>query len=140
MDNVKRIYIKCFKDSDKLAELYFDDIKVHTIQRDEVECIINGIINSEEKILDIYNSEIYEVKLSEENRKIIFMNGFAPFKEFIKSGNVNVKSFIDDFKIIGIRPYIELLKDKTKIGGNSTIDYIVRFIIIFMYSKHIKEI
>lgn len=141
MDNVKKIYIECCNDnSNNLSMLYFDDIKIHVLDKDKVEDKINEIVNSEEKILEIYNSDISKIKFSEENRNRIFMNGFNPFKEFIKSSHINIESFTYNFNMIGVRSYIELLKSDNKIGGNGTIDYIVRFIIIFMYSKHINEI
>lgn len=138
MDNVKRIYIEHFNDTSKnLSELYFDDINVHILKTGLIEDKINEIISSEEKILEMYNSDIEKINLNEEKRNKIFINGFIPFKEFIKSGNVNIKSFINDFKIIGVRSYIELLKNTNKIGTDETIDYIVRFMIISRYSKHI---
>ena len=141
MDNVKRIYIEHFNDiNNNLGKLYFDDVNVHIIKRGLVEDKINEIVNSEEKILEMYNSDIFKTKLNEENKNKVFMNGYSSFKEFIESKDVNIEGFISIFKIIGIRPYIELLKDKNRIGNDETNDYIVRFILIFMYLKHIKEI
>lgn len=138
MDNVKRIYIENFNDTSKnLSELYFDDIKVHIIKTGTIKDKINEIINSEEKILEMYNSDIKKVNFTEERMNKIFMDGFNPFKEFVKSSDVNIDSFINNFKIIGVRSYIELLKNTNKIGTSETIDYIVRFMIISMYSKHI---
>ena len=138
MDNVKRIYIEHFNDASKtLGNLYFDDIKVHILNRGLVEDKINEIINSEEKILEMYNSDIEKINLNKEKRNKIFINGFIPFKEFVKSDNLNIESFTRDFKIIGVRSYIELLKDTNKIGTAETTDYIVKFMIISMYSKHI---
>lgn len=141
MDNVKRIYIEHFKDTSKnLSQLYFDEIKVHILKKGLLEDKINEIVNSEEKILEIYNSDIFKTKLNEENRNEIFMKGFNSFKEFVKSADMNIESFIFNFKIIGVRSYIGLLDENNKIGADETIDYIVRFVIIFMYLKHIKDI
>ena len=141
MDNVKRIYVDYYNcNSKKVSTLYFDDIKIHSIDKNSLENKINEIVNSENKILKIYNSSIIKIALGEENAILIFKNGFTAFKEFFQSSSVNTKTVFSNFKVIGTIAYIEQLKEFDKIGTDRTIDYIVGFVISFMYMKYIKEL
>lgn len=139
MDNVKRIYMEYYMGSEKVSTLFFDDIKIHSIDKESMEDKINEIVNSEEKMLEIYNSDIIKISFKDESRELIFKNGFTAFKEFFQSSSVNTKTVFSNFKVIGTIAYIEQLKEFDKIGTDRTIDYIVSFVISFMYMKYIKE-
>lgn len=76
MDNVKRIYVKYYScNSEQVSTLYFDDINIHSIPKEIMEKKINEIVNSEEKILEIYNSDIIKKCSKEENKELIFKKG-----------------------------------------------------------------
>lgn len=138
MDNVKRIYMEYYTSSKKVSTLFFDDIKIHSIDKESMEDKINEIVNSEEKILEIYNSDIMKKSFKEESRELIFKNGFFAFKEYFQSNNVNFETVFNEYKNIGIRAYIEYIKDFNVMDYDRSIDYIVSFVISFMYLKFIK--
>ena len=51
MDNVKRIYIEWHGSNNKnLSTLYFDDIKIHSIDKESMEDKINEVVNLEEAL------------------------------------------------------------------------------------------
>ena len=63
MDNVKRIYVDYYNcNSKKVSTLYFDEISIHSIYKETMEKKINEIINSEEKILEIYKNTKFFIK------------------------------------------------------------------------------
>lgn len=141
MDNVKRIYVDYYNcNSKKVSTLYFDEISIHSIYKETMEKKINEIINSEEKILEIYNSDIMKKSLKEESRELIFKNGFLVFKEYFKSNNVNFETVFNEYENIGVRAYGEYIKVFDVMDYNKSIDYIVSFVIISMYLKYIKQL
>lgn len=140
MDNVKRIYVDYYNcNSKKVSTLYFDEISIHSIYKETMEKKINEIINSEEKILEIYNSDIIKISFREQSRELIFKNGFLAFKGYIQSDNVNFEAAFNAYKVIGVRTYIEYIKVFDAIDFNELIDYIFSFVICFMYLKYIKR-
>lgn len=139
MDNVKRIYMNYYTNSKKVSTLFFDDIKIHSIDKESIEDKINEIVNSEEKMLEIYNSDIIKKVLKKENSELILKKGFAAFKEYFQSSDVNFETVLKGYKLIGIRAYIEQIKEFDVIASDKLIDYIVSFVISFMYMKCIKE-
>lgn len=139
MDNVKRIYMEYYTSSKKVSTLFFDDIKIHSIDKESMEDKINEIVNSEEKILEIYNSDIIKKSFRKVSRELIFKNGFLAFKGYIQSDNVNFEAAFNAYKVIGVRTYIEYIKVFDAIDFNELIDYIFSFVICFMYLKYIKR-
>lgn len=140
MNNVKRIYIEYYGyNNKKVSTLYFDDIKIHSIDKESMEDKINEIVNSEEKILEIYNSDIIKISFREQSRELIFKNGFFAFKEYIQSNKVNFETLFKAYNVIGVRTYIEYMKVFDVIDYNKLIDYIFSFVICFMYLKYIKR-
>mgnify|MGYP000040344647 FL=1 len=141
MDNVKRIYVDYYNcNSKKVSTLYFDEISIHSIYKETMEKKINEIINSEEKILEIYNSDIMKKSLKEESRELIFKNGFLVFKDYFKSNNMNFETVFNEYENIGVRAYVEYIKVFDVMDYNRSIDYIVSFVIISMYLKYIKQL
>lgn len=140
MDNVKRIYMEYYMGSEKVSTLFFDDIKIHSIDKESMEDKINEIVNSEEKMLEIYNSDIIKISFKDESRELIFKNGFTAFKEYFQSSDVNFETVLKGYKLIGIRAYIEQMKAFDVIASDKSIDYIVSFVVSFMYMKYIKEL
>lgn len=141
MDNVKRIYVDYYNcNSKKVSTLYFDEISIHSIYKETMEKKINEIINSEEKILEIYNSDIMKKSLKEESRELIFKNGFWVFKDYFKSNNMNFETVFNEYENIGVRAYVEYIKVFDVMDYNRSIDYIVSFVIISMYLKYIKQL
>lgn len=141
MDNVKRIYVDYYNcNSKKVSTLYFDEISIHSIYKETMEKKINEIINSEEKILEIYNSDIIKKSLKEESRELIFKNGFLVFKDYFKSNNMNFEAVFNEYENIGVRAYVEYIKVFDVMDYNRSIDYIVSFVIISMYLKYIKQL
>nr|UVN03569.1 MAG: hypothetical protein [Bacteriophage sp.] len=140
MDNVKRIYMKYYTNSKKVSTLFFDDIKIHSIDKENMEDKISEIVNSEEKILAIYNSDIIKISFKDESRELIFKNGFLVFKEYIKSNNVNFEAAFKAYKVVGVRTYIEYMKSFDVIDYRTLIDYIFSFVISFMYLNHLKKL
>lgn len=141
MDNVKRIYVDYYNcNSKKVSTLYFDEISIHSIYKETMEKKINEIINSEEKILEIYNSDIIKKSLKEESRELIFKNGFLVFKDYFKSNNMNFETVFNEYENIGVRAYVEYIKVFDVMDYNRSIDYIVSFVIISMYLKYIKQL
>lgn len=141
MDNVKRIYVKCYScNNEQVSTLYFDDINIHSIPKEIMEKKINEIINSEEKILEIYNSDIIKKCSKEENKELIFKNGFLKFKDYFQSNNVNFETIFNEYENIGVRAYIEYIKAFDVMEYNKSIDYIVSFVIISMYFKYLKKL
>lgn len=141
IDNVKRIYVDYYNcNSKKVSTLYFDEISIHSIYKETMEKKINEIINSEEKILEIYNSDIMKKSLKEESRELIFKNGFLVFKDYFKSNNMNFETVFNEYENIGVRAYVEYIKVFDVMDYNRSIDYIVSFVIISMYLKYIKQL
>lgn len=141
MDNVKRIYVKYYScNNEQVSTLYFDDINIHSIPKEIMEKKINEIINSEEKILEIYNSDIIKKCSKEENKELIFKKGFLEFKDYFQSNNVNFETIFNEYENIGVRAYIEYIKVFDVMEYNKSIDYIVSFVIISMYFKYLKKL
>lgn len=141
MDNIKRIWVDWHgNDNPILATVYFDDINVDSIKREKVEMKVNEITSSEDKILEIYNSEIIRKVFKEENSKIIFKNGFNTFKEYLQSSDVNLEVIIKSVKLLIVRVYVEQLKNFDTIGGDKTLSYLISFVLSSMYNTHIKQL
>lgn len=141
IDNVKRIYIEWHEtDKKSLSTLYFDDIKIHTINKESMENKINEIISSEDKILEIYNSDIIKKIFKQENSEVIFKIGFIAFKEYLQSRDVNFDTVLNTYKLIGIRAYIEKIKAFDVIVSDKVTEFIVGFILCFMYLSSLKKL
>lgn len=141
VDNVKRVYVQYYNcNNEKLSTLYFDDISVHSIYKEAMEDEINEIVDSEEKMLGIYNSDIINKTYREESRELIFKNGFFVFKDYLKSNNVNFETVFNEYRNMGVRAYIEYIKNFNVMDYDRLINYVVRFVIISMYLKYIKKL
>lgn len=138
MDNVKRIYIEWNSDDKYLSSLYFDDIKVHGINKKIMEDKFNEIISSEEKVLKIYNSDIIKKVTKNKNRELIFNHGFSEFKDFIMFNDIEFEKVVMSYKAIGIKAYIEHIKIVNVIAYE-TIDYIISSVLIFMYLNYLQQ-
>lgn len=98
------------------------------------------LLIQKKKMLEIYNSDIIKISFKDESRELIFKNGFTAFKEYFQSSDVNFETVLKGYKLIGIRAYIEQMKAFDVIASDKSIDYIVSFVISFMYMKYIKEL
>ena len=138
MDNIKRIWVDWHgNDAANIATVYFDDIKIDTIKIKQLEKTVNEIINSEDKILKIYNSDIIKRALKEESRELIFKIGFNTFKEYLQSNDINIEVIIKRLKILVIRAYVEQLKTSDTIGADKSLNYLISFVLISLYVSSI---
>lgn len=133
IDNVKRIYVEWNYDDKSLSTLYFDDMKIHNINKESFEDDINRIVSSEEKILKIYNSNIIKKFLNDRSKELIYNGGFIKFKDYIMSADVNHESVITAYKLVGVKAYIQYMKTTDVIGSDKTTKYIVSFLLVYMY-------
>lgn len=62
------------------------------------------------------------------------------FKDYFQSNNVNFETIFNEYENIGVRAYIEYIKEFDVMEYNKSIDYIVSFVIISMYFKYLKKL
>lgn len=128
---------KTMNNNDSLG-LYMDDILIHYFFKDEIVKVFQEVLESDEKLKEVYDFCCDEVISLDSVKKLMNKNGFIAFSNYVKSNKVTANDMFDLLKLDGVEVYLKLIKSNKRLINRNDITFKILSIIIF--SCYVREL
>lgn len=128
---------KINNNNDDSLGLYMDDILIHYFFKDEVEKVFQELLESDEKLKEVYDFCCEELISQDRVKKLMNKNGFITFSNYVKSNKITANNMFDSLKIRGVEFYLKFMNvDKYLINRN---DVIFKIVSVGIFAYYVRE-